>query len=153
MLTTLTTAFATLFDRDAILRSARELKAVKRVKELHPADMLLALVRSSVGDEHPSIATARRQLHNATGYMPEESSFYERLTPGMGDLGWDLFLRALAGATRLQRRQVAKALGLSEEEAELRALRELAASLPEAVAKKPAAHPAPSGSPLPLSMT
>ncbi len=37
---------------------------------------------------------------------------YERITPGLGDLGWDVFLRALARATRLQRRQVAKALGL-----------------------------------------
>src|SRR2546428_682611 len=83
--------------------------AIARVKELHPADMLLAFVRSSVGDEHPSIATARRQLHNATGYMPEESSFYERITPGLGDLGWELFLRALSKATRVQRQLVAKA--------------------------------------------
>ena len=112
MITTLTTLFATLFDRDQVLARARELRAVQRVKALHPADMILALVRSSVGDEHPSIATARRQLQAITGYMPEESSFYERLTPGLGDLGWDLFLRALAGATRKQRRQVAKALGM-----------------------------------------
>jgi FHA domain-containing protein len=47
------------------------------------------------------------------------------------------------------RTRVAKALGLSEEEAELRALRELEASLPEPAAKKPAAHPAPPRSPLP----
>lgn len=112
MLTMLTTLFATVFDRDALLRRARELNAVQRVKELHPADMLLSLVRSAVGDEHPSVATARRQLHAATGYMPEESSYYERITPGLGDLGWDVFLRALAGATRKQRRQVAKTLGM-----------------------------------------
>src|SRR6516225_1812694 len=112
MLTMLTTLFSTVFDRDALLRRARELGAVERVRELHPADVLLALVRSAVGDEHPSIATARRQLHAATGYMPEESSFYQRITPGLGDLGWDVFLRSLAGATRVQRRQVAKALGL-----------------------------------------
>lgn len=112
MLTMLTTLFDTLFDRDALHRRALELKAVKRVKELHPADMLLALVRSSVGDEHPSIATARRQLHAMTGYMPEESSFYERITPGLGDLGWDVFLRTLSKATRVQRQLVAKALGL-----------------------------------------
>src|SRR5258708_4952548 len=112
MLTMLTTLFSSLFDRDALLRRARELNAIQRVKELPPADMLLALVRSSVGDEHPSVATARRQLHAATGYMPEESSFYERITPGLGDLGWDVFLRTLAGSTRVQRRQIAKALGL-----------------------------------------
>jgi hypothetical protein len=108
----LTTLFSTVFDRDALLRRARELGAVERVRELHPADVLLALVRSAVGDEHPSIATARRQFHVATGYMPEESSFYERITPGLGDLGWDVFLRVLARANRVQRRQVAKALGL-----------------------------------------
>ena len=112
MLTTLTALFSTLFDRDAVLLRARELKAVQRVKELHPADMLLAIVRSSVGDEHPSLATARRQLHTATGYMPEESSFYTRITPGLGDLGWDLFLRALSKANRVQRQSVAKVLGM-----------------------------------------
>lgn len=112
MLTMLTTLFSTVFDRDALLRRARELKAVQRVRELHPADMLLSLVRSSVGDEHPSLATARRQLQALVGYMPEESSYYERITPGLGDLGWDVFLRALARATRVERRQVAKALGL-----------------------------------------
>ena len=47
------------------------------------------------------------------------------------------------------RARVAKALGLSEEEAELRALRELEASLPQAAATKPAPHPAPSVGPLP----
>ena len=112
MLTMLTTLFSTLFDRDAILLRARELKAVQRMRELHPADMLLSLVLSSAVDEHPSLATARRQLHAMTGYMPEESSFYGRITPGLGDLGWDLFLRALAKANRVQRSQVAKALGM-----------------------------------------
>jgi hypothetical protein len=112
MLTTLSTLFTILFDRDVLLRRARALKALERLKLLHPADVLLALVRSAVGDEHPSIATARRQYELLTDYMPEESSFYERLTPGLGDLGWDLFLKLLARATRVQRRQVAKALGL-----------------------------------------
>jgi putative transposase len=112
MLTTLTTLFTTLFDRDALLRHARKLGAIRRLKRLHPADVLLALVRSAVGDEHPSIATARREFEALTDYMPEESSFYERLTPGLGDLGWDLFLKLLARATRVQRRQVARALGL-----------------------------------------
>lgn len=112
MLTMLSTLFATVFDRDALLRRARELRAVERVRELHPADVLLALVRSAVGDEHPGLATARRQLYAATGFMPEESSFYERITPGLGDLGWEVFLQALGKATRMQRRQVAKTLGL-----------------------------------------
>jgi len=129
MITMLTTLFSTVFDRDALLRRARQLGAVERVKELHPADMLLALVRSAVGDEHPGVATARRQLHAATGYMPEESSFYDRITPGLGDLGWDVFLRVLAGATRVQRRLVAKALGLRVRD--VRAIDGTAVMLPE----------------------
>jgi len=112
MLTTMTALFTTLFDHDALLRRARKLGAIERLKKIHPADVLLALVRASVGDEHPSIATARREYEALTSYMPEESSFYERLTPGLGDLGWDLFLDLLSKATRVQRRQVARALGL-----------------------------------------
>ena len=86
MLSTLTELFSTLFDRDDLLARARALHAVERVKKLHPADMLLAVVQSKFSDEHPSIATARRQLQVQTGYAPEESSFYERFTFGMGDL-------------------------------------------------------------------
>jgi putative transposase len=112
MLTTLTVLFTTLFDHDTLLRRARELRAIERLKLLHPADVLLALVRSAASEEHPSIATARRQFELLTDYMPEESSFYERLTPGLGDLGWDVFLRLLSRATRVQRQQVAKSLGL-----------------------------------------
>jgi len=129
MLTMLTTLFATVFDRDTLLRRARQLRAVERVRELHPADVLLALVRSAVGDEHPGLATARRQLYAATGFMPEESSFYERITPGFGDLGWDVFLQALAKATRVQRRQVAKALGLRVRD--VRAIDASVVTLPE----------------------
>jgi len=112
MITTLTTLFTTLFDHDKLLERARTLGAIQRLRSLHPADVLLALVRSAVGDEHPGIATARRQFELLTDYMPEESSFYDRLTPGLGDLGWDVFLRLLSRATRVQRRQVAKALGM-----------------------------------------
>ena len=129
MITMLTTVFATVFERDALLQRARELKAIQRLKELHPVDVLLALVRSSALDEHPSVATARRQLHAMTGYMPEESSFYERLTPGLGDLGWDVFLKALSKATRGQRSQVAKALGLRVRD--IRAIDGSTVTLPE----------------------
>ena len=60
----------------------------------------------------PASRPARRQYELLTDFMPEESSFYERLTPGLGDLGWEVFLKLLARSTRVQRRQVAKALGL-----------------------------------------
>lgn len=129
MVTTLTALFSMMFDRDELLRRARELGAIQRVKELHPADMLLALLRSAVGDEHPSVATARRQFYAATNYMPEESSFYERITPGLGDLAWEMFLRVLAKATRVQRRQIAKKLGLRVRD--VRAIDSSAVILPE----------------------
>src|SRR5260370_42565489 len=61
--------------------------------------------------------------------MREESSFYERITPGLGDLGWDVFLRALASASRVRRRLVAKALGLRVRD--VRAIDGSAVMLPE----------------------
>jgi len=109
---TLTALFVALFDRARLLARARQLKALIRLKLLHPADVLLALVQSSIGDERPSIATARRHFEVITGFMPEESTFYERLNPGLADLGWGTFLGALAKANRVQRREVARTLGM-----------------------------------------
>ena len=48
----------------------------------------------------------------ADGIHARGEQLHERITPGLGDLGWDLFLRALSAATRTQRQLVAKALGL-----------------------------------------
>jgi hypothetical protein len=104
--------FGTLFDRDFVLDAARRVGAVERMRELHPLDVLLSVVCCALGDEHRSIASARRLLFQSTGYMPEESSFYDRLNPGMVNLTWILWLRALAKANRACRRRVARALGL-----------------------------------------
>jgi hypothetical protein len=108
----LTPIFARLFDREAVLVEARRLGAVKRDRLLHVWDVLLAMVRCAIGDEHRSVATARRQFFDLTGVMPEESSFYDRLTPAFSDLAWQTFLRVLARANRAQRKLVAKALGV-----------------------------------------
>ena len=60
---------------------SRRVGAIERMRELHPLDVLLSVVCCALGDEHRSIASARRLLFHLTGYMPEESSFYDRLNP------------------------------------------------------------------------
>lgn len=79
-----------------LLLEARRLGAVKRDRMLHVWDVLLAMVRCAIRDEHRSVATARRQFFDLTGIMPEESSFYDRLTPAFADLASQMFLRVLA---------------------------------------------------------
>ena len=108
----ITSLFGKLFDRDRTLQRAYQLGAIQRLRKQHPLDILLALVRCAVGDEHRSVATARRQFQDLTGFMPEESSFYDRLTPGLADLGWEMFLQVLARSNRVQRKAVARALGV-----------------------------------------
>ena len=49
------------------------------------------MVRCAIGVTHRSVATARRQFFDLTGMMPEESSFYDRLTPAFADLAWQMF--------------------------------------------------------------
>jgi putative transposase len=110
--TTLRSLFARLFDRDRVLDRARQLGAVERVRALHPFDVILALVACASGDEHRSVATARRMYHQLTGFMPQESSFYERLRPGLDEVAWEMFIDTLARANRVQRRQIARTLGL-----------------------------------------
>lgn len=112
MIATVESLFVKLFDRDRSLQRARELGAVKRVRALHPLDVMLSVVRCAVGDEHRSVATARRQYQELTGFMPEESSFYDRLTPGMASLTWEAFLQTIASANRVQRKGIARALGV-----------------------------------------
>ena len=67
-----------------------------------------------------------------TGYTPEESSFYERLTSGFVNLAWVLFLRALANTNRVRRRQLARALGLQVRD--VRAVDATQGSLPQRAA-------------------
>jgi len=110
--TTLRSLFTRLFDRERVLARARKLGAVERVRALHPFDVVLALVACASGDEHRSVATARRMYHRLTGFMPEESSFYERLRPGLDEVTWEMFIDTLSRANRVQRRQIARALGL-----------------------------------------
>lgn len=108
--TTLQPMFTNTFDRDAVLRRARQVGAVTRLRDIHPADLGQSLVQCAMGDETRSIATARRAYFSITGHMPEESSFYDRFTPGLVALMKGLFEQALASATREQREALAGAL-------------------------------------------
>ena len=82
MLTTLRQMFTNTFNKNDVLGWAREVGAVQRLREIHPADFALAITNCAMGDETSSIATARRAFFTNTGYMPEESSFYDRFTAG-----------------------------------------------------------------------
>ena len=108
--TTLQQMFANTFDRNDVLGQARQVGAVRRLRDIHPADLGLSLVHCAMGDETRSIATARRAYFNITGHMPEESSFYDRFTPGQVALMKGMFERALASATREHRAALAGAL-------------------------------------------
>lgn len=78
------------FERDDILKLARLFGATKRLREIHPADVVHALVSSSLGDEERTISTARRRYARISGFPPEESAFYGRFNPGMVRLLLDL---------------------------------------------------------------
>lgn len=110
MITTMRRMFARIFSHDGVLESAREVEAVQRLRRIHPADWCQAVTCCAMGDETRSIATARRMFFANTGYMPEESSFYERFCEGSVALMKSLFERALALSTREHREALAAAL-------------------------------------------
>ena len=51
MINTMHELFASTFQHDNVLRWAREVGALKRLREIHPADMCLALTNCAMGDE------------------------------------------------------------------------------------------------------
>ena len=110
MITTMHNLFASIFQHDDVLEWARELGALKRLREIHPADLCLAITHCAMGDETRSIATARRAFFTLTGFMPEESSFYDRFNEGSVALMKRLFERAVAAGSFEQREGLAAAL-------------------------------------------
>lgn len=101
---------ASIFRRDDVLEWAREVNALKRLRDIHPADLCLAVTNCAMGDETRSIATARRAFFTLTGYMPEESSFYDRFSEGSVALMKRLFEQAVAAGSQEQRTVLAAAL-------------------------------------------
>lgn len=112
--TMLSRRFNQLFDTEAMRTKARELTAIQRLRSIEPLDMLLAVVACAMGDEQRSIAAARRQFERLTGYMPEESSFYDRFNPGFAKLAQFSFETALASMSRRRRREIGRMLGAAK---------------------------------------
>jgi putative transposase len=110
MLTTLRQMFTNTFNKNDVLGWARDVGAVQRLRDIHPADFALAITHCAMGDETRSIATARRAFFTNTGYMPQESSFYDRFTAESVTLMKCLYERALSATTRERRAVLAAAL-------------------------------------------
>ncbi len=110
MITTMHKMFTRIFGYDDVLGWARADGAVQRLRDIHPADFCLALTCCAMGDETRSIATARRAYFTLTGFMPEESSFYDRFSKGSAMLMKRLFENALASSTREHREALASVL-------------------------------------------
>lgn len=110
MLTTLKAMFDSLFSRDCLLQWARETGACRRLRSIHPADFVLSLVACALGDETRSIATARRLFYEISGFMPEESSFFDRFTDQTVEFLRGLYQRALDATTMQPRIPLAELL-------------------------------------------
>jgi len=98
MVTTLATLFTTIFDREYLLELARQFEATERLREIHPADVVRALVECASGDEKRTIASARRRFGRISGFNPEENAFYQRLNTGMSRLISHLLHKAMKRA-------------------------------------------------------
>ena len=108
---TLGQMFCKIFNREEMVALARELGFLRRLRGIHPLDFVLAVMACAMGDETRSIASARRLFFGVTGYMPEESSFYDRFTAGAAEMMKHLFLKALECSTEAERRALVEALG------------------------------------------
>jgi putative transposase len=110
-ISTLGQMFCKIFNREELVALARALGFLQRLRGIHPLDFALAVMGCAMGDETRSIASARRLFFGVTGYMPEESSFYDRFTAGAAEMMKRLFLEALARSTEAERRALVEALG------------------------------------------
>jgi hypothetical protein len=79
----LASVFITFFDREAVLELARQTEAVERIREVHPADFVRAMIECASGDEKRTIASCRRRYGRISHFEPEESSFYAHFNKGM----------------------------------------------------------------------
>src|SRR5271157_1014087 len=92
-----------LFPAEFLIALAKATAAVKRVRKVSPVELFWTVVLGfGVGRER-SIAGLRRAYEKTTGQTIEESSFYDRFTPGFAKMLKQAALRALeqgVGASR-----------------------------------------------------
>ena len=69
--------FVTLFDREALLDMAQQSEAIERLREIHPADFVRAMIECASSDEKRTIASCRRRYGRISRFQPEESTFYD----------------------------------------------------------------------------
>jgi len=93
--TGISSIFRNGFSRESILALARSVGFVKRLRDIHPADLIEALVVTSTAEEQRSIASVRRELGRISGSPVEESSFYDRFTPRLVELARRLWICAM----------------------------------------------------------
>jgi len=99
-----------LFPAAFLMTLARATGAAKRVRKISPVDLFWTVVLGfGVGRER-TLSGLRRAFEKATGVTVEESTFYDRFTPGFADMLKRAALRALeagVGAPRALRGQLA----------------------------------------------
>ncbi len=95
---TLALLLAAIFDKEVILNQARQVGAMTRLREIHPADFIQSLIVSAMGDEERTIATARRTYGQISGFSPEESAYYGHFNKGMTRLISSLLRNAIEKA-------------------------------------------------------
>lgn len=94
----LASVFATLFDRKTVLDMARRSEATERLREVHPADFVRAMIECASGDEKRTIASCRRRYGRISRFEPEESTFYGHFNKGMVRLIEQLLRKAMTRA-------------------------------------------------------
>lgn len=108
LLSTLREMFTRVFSTETVAAMAKESGAWQRFRRILPVDFVLALLACAMGDETRSIATARRKYYKITGFMPEESSFFDRFTARTASWLRELFSVALQAATVERRAALAE---------------------------------------------
>jgi hypothetical protein len=109
-ISTLSAALESITHREEVEALAKVYGAFERVRKIHTYDLVLALLRAPCVERRRTVASVRRAWETLTGEAVAESTFEERLNPGLLRLLWDLLHKTLAPANRALRRRWPPAL-------------------------------------------